>query len=209
MSHRRIYAPWLEQWKVWTDDIFLYKKKARELRKWCSMKNGLVPPSLKMTLVWQPTLVNELQQLRILGFLLGNSERLKEWDYFEGHGHSGDFFVGHHQKRCPRFSQRDLEKFSWLVEWRTAGQHTAVWCHPLGLLHLGGNRYGFLETRRWVQVGLKWPIERLDLHPKECFERCIVTCAESLFYELSGAGNIPHKGNPLEQRHLHIMGMFD
>lgn len=54
------------------------------------MKNGLVPLSLKMTLVWQPTLVNELQQLRILGFLLGNSERLKEWDYFEGH--SGDFF---------------------------------------------------------------------------------------------------------------------
>ena len=55
------------------------------------MKNGLVPPSLKMTLVWQPTLVNELQQLRILGFLLVNSERLKEWDYFEGH--SSVFFL--------------------------------------------------------------------------------------------------------------------
>ena len=169
MSHRRIYAPWLEQWKVWTDDFFRYKKKARELRKWCSMKNGLAPPSLKMTLVWQPTLVNELQQLRILGFLFGNSERLKEWDYFEGH--SGDFFCWPRPKKMPSFQptgfgkvQLSTDHFRWLVEWRAAGQHTALWCHPLGLLRLGGNRYGFLETRRWVQIGLKWPIERLDLH---------------------------------------------
>lgn len=97
------------------------KKKARELRKWCSMKNGLVPPSLKMTLVWQPTLVNELQQLRILGFLLGNSERLKEWDYFEGH--SGDFFCWPRPQKMPSFQPTGFGKVQlagWMANCRTA-----------------------------------------------------------------------------------------
>lgn len=201
MSHRRIYAPWLEQWKVWTDDFFRYKK---------------TPWAQEMMLYeeWPCATIFEDD----VGLATNFSERVAAvadtW-LFEGHSGWFFFFLLATTKKDALVSANGIWKSSaehwpfWLVEWRAAGQHTAVWCHPLGLLHLGGNRYGFLETRRWVQVGLKWPIERLDLHPKECFKRCILTCAESLFYELSGAGNILHTGNPLEQKHLHIMGILD